>query len=69
MLRKVVLLPGAGEDHPSRLQHIPSIRDPQRLKDVLLHQEHSRALRVDLRDGVEDGLHQKRGEAEAGLVE
>src|SRR5439155_5892343 len=53
----------------TRLQHVPTRRDAQRLVHVLLDQQHGGALRIDLRDGVENRPHQERRETQRRLVE
>lgn len=45
------------------------MRDGQGREGVLFHEQYGFALGVDFQDDVEDFLHQKRGEAERGLVE
>src|SRR3954467_12761583 len=49
--------------------HVAALRAPQRFRDVLLDQQYRDAARVDLRDRVEDRLHQHRREPERRLVE
>jgi hypothetical protein len=56
-------------DDDTRLQHVPPIRDFERLGRVLLDQEHRGALGVDLAHDAEDRLLQDRRQAQRRLVQ
>ncbi len=59
----------AGQGDPAGFQDIGAVGDPERLVDVLFHEEYRHALPVDLLDDVEDEFYEERGQAEGGLVE
>src|SRR6202022_2695144 len=63
------LLASAREADASRLEHVAAVREPERLHEVLLDEQHGGALRVDAANRFEDGLHHERGEAQRRLVE
>jgi len=60
---------GTGQRHAPFFQHVGMVCDAQRLPRVLLDQENSHVLTVDVPDQIEDLLHQKWCEAERGFVE
>src|SRR6516165_4850040 len=63
--------PGFALEHdPADLHDVSAVGELERRAGVLLHQQHRDAGGlVDLADGLEDGLHEERGEAERRLVE
>jgi len=62
-------LSSAGQGDPAGFQDIGAMGDPERLVDVLFHEENRHALLVDLLDDVEDEFYKEWSQAEGGLVE
>src|SRR5262245_31141114 len=60
---------GAGQRDAARLHHVAAVGHREREVRVLLDHGHGRALAADVRDDREDGLHDRRRQAERGLVE
>ena len=58
-----------GERHLADVQHVGQVGDPERHGGVLLHQQHRRALPVDLGDDLADLADDAGREAERRLVE
>src|SRR5438876_1015050 len=57
------------EDEPAALEDAGSVRDRERLADVLLDEQYGDAVAVDRLHDLEDPAHEQRSEAERGLVE
>ena len=55
---------GAGEHNPPGFQDIGPVGDPERLVDVLLHEQNGDPLPVDLGDDVEDVLDEERRQSQ-----
>src|SRR5437660_6432540 len=57
------------EDEPATLEDAGSVRDGERLADVLLDEQYGDAVAVDRLHDLEDPAYEQRSEAERGLVE
>src|SRR5437867_1656089 len=62
-------LPRPLEHDPPVLEHVASVREPERARHVLLDEHDRRAVAIDTLQSVEDELHRHRRQPEARLVQ